>query len=87
MKKTKDVEVGGEKYTVREISIGEVLPILPRLEGPEQTEAQLDLMKICIMQDGAALGDAVRELGLSTYLSLAEFVMEVNGLRATEGKG
>jgi hypothetical protein len=38
------------------------------------------MMKLTILQDGELLGDRVLELGLSTYLRLAEQVMVVNGL-------
>jgi len=79
--KCKVLTVNEVEYEVREITIGQVLPILPRLQDEEQAqEAQMDIMKLCIVQDGKALGDKVPDLGLGTYLKLAEQVMRINGL-------
>jgi len=79
--KRKALTINDTEYEVREITIGQVLPILPRLEDPEQAQdAQMDIMKMCIVQDGEAIGDAVVDLGLSSYLKLAEEVMVINGL-------
>lgn len=84
--KSKVVTINGEEYEVREITVGKMLPILPRMNNEEeQQEAQLDLMRDCVYVNGKPVGDAVTELGISTYLKLAEVVMEVNGL--SEGKG
>jgi hypothetical protein len=84
MLKTKVLEDG---FSVSEINVGAMLSIMPRLQGtPEQQqEAQLDMMKICVIQNGVPVGDAILALGISTYLKLAEEVMAVNGL-GKEGK-
>ena len=77
----KTIEINDEQFEVREIKIGEVLPILPRLEDPDQQqEAQLDIMRLCIAKDGLAMGEDVLDLGMHTYLQLAEEVMQINGL-------
>lgn len=85
MRKEKKVKVNGAEYVVREISIGEMMPLLPRLSGDEANEAQLDIVKKCVYVNGHPIGDAASELGLSEYLELAGTVMAVNGL--AEGKG
>jgi hypothetical protein len=81
----KEVSVNGEKFTVQEITIGEILPIMPRLQGDEAQQAQLEMMQLTIFRNGAVMGESVSGLGLSTYLTLAEEVMKVNGLDK-EGK-
>lgn len=84
MQKEKKVKVNGSEYLVREIRIGDMLPLLPRLSGDEANEAQLEIVKKCVLVNGQPIGDAAVDLGLSEYLELAAIVMEVNGL---SGKG
>jgi len=80
--KSKKVTFNDVEYEVREITIGQVLPILPRLEDETKAqEAQLDIMRLCIAKDGEPMGDEVTNLGLFSYLKLAEEVMEINGLK------
>jgi hypothetical protein len=81
---SKKVKVNGIEFEVVEIRVGKILPILPRLNGDEAEEAQLELMRECIYHGGEPIGHGVSELGISTYLELAKHVMEVNGL--SEGK-
>ena len=58
-----------------------MIPILPRLEIPEEAQgAQLDMMKKCVMQDGELLGYQISELGISTYLKLAQELMSLLGM-------
>ena len=79
--KTKVVKVNDDEFEVREITIGQVLPILPRLQDPAQAQdAQMDIMMMCIHADGKPLAEEVSNLGLGTYLKLAEEVMKINGL-------
>lgn len=82
----KEVEIRGERFTVSEISIGKMLPIMPGLSGTteEQQDAQMSLMKVCIEQKGKPMGEAVLELGLSVYMELIQYIMEVNGLQTPE---
>lgn len=83
--KEKEVVINDHTFTLREISIGEMMPILPRLEDPEQAqEAQLEMMRKCIIFEGQLLGDRVSELGISTYLALAKELMNVLGMSAAE---
>ena len=83
----KEVEINGQNFTIRELSIGEMMPILPRLEKHEEAqEAQIEMMQKCVLQDGQLLGDRVSELGISTYLKLAEALMEMLGMGKGEGK-
>jgi hypothetical protein len=86
MLRSKTVECNDESYVIKEIAVGKILPILPRLQGTpeEQQEAQIDIMKQCIFQNDVPLGDALLDIGLSAYMKLAMEVMEVNGLSAGE---
>lgn len=84
MRKEKQVSVDGDEFTIREISIGEMMPIMSRLGGDDSEQAQLDMMKLCVIVNGQPIGDAISELGIRTYLELMSDVLEVNGM--TEGK-
>jgi len=76
-----EVTIDDQTFTIREISVGEMMPILPRLEIQEEAQgAQLDMMKKCIVQDGQLLGDRISELGISTYLKLAQELMKLLGM-------
>ena len=82
MRKEKEVTVGKEKFTLVEIKVRDMMSIMPRLGDEAQaSEATMDLMKLCVFQDGHPLGDALEEMGLSTYMELVDPVMEVNGLK------
>jgi len=80
----KEVTLAGQKFVVSEITIGLMLPILPRLQGADAQQAQLDMMKACIFIDDKPIGEDVMNIGLSTYLELAKEVMMVNGLEVSE---
>jgi len=84
VRKEKQVSVDGDEFTIREISIGEMMPIMSRLGGDDSEQAQLDMMKLCVIVNGQPIGDAISELGIRTYLELMSDVLEVNGM--TEGK-
>ena len=83
LRKKLPVTINDIEFEVHEVSVGFILPILPRLSSTDHEviqEAQLDLMKGCVYRNGQAIGEAVLELGLSTYMELIESVMDVNGL-------
>lgn len=88
LRNEKTVTVGDEQFEIKEAVIGEVMRILPKLgseaTAEEQQEAQFELMQMCVYQDGAPFGDRIKEVGLSSYLALANAVMEINGM--SEGK-
>lgn len=74
----KNIEVDGVSYTVREIKVGEMMPILPRLNSDDdalQAQAQKDMVAACV----SPLND-IDELPFSTYMALTNVVLEVNGL-------
>jgi len=79
------VTVSGDTFTVRELTIGQMLPILPRLTGDDVYSAQLDLLKLSVARDGALLGDAVADLPVSCLMPLITKTLELNGM--SEGNG
>jgi hypothetical protein len=84
------VEFGGVEYTVKELTIGEMLPLMPRMQNTEDhealQEAQMEMMQKCIYKDGQLLGEGVMNIGLKGYLKLVTAAIEINGL-SSEGKG
>lgn len=81
--KTKQVELNGQSLEFREPTIAAMLPILPKLSDADQRmEAQLDILKLTIYIDGQLAGDAVGEMGWSTFMSLIPHALEVCGLEA-----
>jgi len=86
MLETKEVTVKSETYTVSEIRVGDMLPILPELQkgGEEAQDAQITMMKLCIHQKGKPIGDEVLNLSMAAYIKLSHEVMEINGLEVEE---
>ena len=80
MLKCEVVEVSGQKYEVKELTIGQLIGILPRLTGDDSANAQLDMLKMSVHKDGEPMGDAVSDLGVSHYMPLLNASMTVNGL-------
>lgn len=80
---SKKVKVGDATFTVTEIKMADMLPIMPRLTTDPEA-AQLDMMRACVMIDGKPIGDDVLQLGVKSYMKLTKAVMDVNGLREDE---
>lgn len=80
------VKIGGEEYIVKEVTIGEMLPLMNQMskDGEAAQQAQLDMLKLCIYKDGKLLGHGVMDLGLQAYLKLVQAAVEVNGLEGKE---
>ena len=81
MLKEKSVNVGGTDYLVRELTIGQMLPLMEQLSGDESNKAQLKMVSLSVCDAGGVqLGDKTSELGLSAYMELSKHVMDVNGM-------
>lgn len=81
MRKSEEVKVNDEAFTVHELRVKDMLDIMPRMSDEDQLqEATMDLMKLSVYQDGMPMGDDIEEMGLSTYMGLTQHVMEINGL-------
>ena len=81
--KREEVVVNDEVFEVVEIAVGAMMPLLILIGSEDAEEAQrgqIEMLKVCIFHEGKALGDRISELGISTYLKLAEKVMAVNGM-------
>jgi len=81
--KTKELEVNGKKYTVKEPSVGVIFPLMKLMDKDPQG-FQLELAKATIYVDGAPIGDALLEMGLSEYMKLISEVVSVSGLGEAE---
>lgn len=80
MLKSETVVVDDQTFEVKELTIGQLVDILPRLTGDDPTGAQVDMLKMSVYQNGVALGEEVCNLGVSTYMPLLNAAMKVNGL-------
>lgn len=69
-------EINGKEYTLSKIKTGPMLRILPRLEGDEAAQAQLEMVAACM---GWEVSE-VEALDFSDYLELQRKVLEVNAL-------
>ena len=69
-------EINGNEYTLSKIKTGPMLRILPRLEGDEAAQAQLEMVAACM---GWEVSE-VEALDFSDYLELQRKVLEVNAL-------
>lgn len=81
--KSKEVDLDGDVFVVAEIAVGQMMPLMSKLNSEDEVEAQeaqLDMMRVCILVDGEPIGDRLDELGISAYLKLAEDVMAINGM-------
>jgi len=85
--KENEVTINEQEFTIRELSIGVMMPILPKLQegGENAMLAQFDLLKACVFVDGKSIGDDVLNIGVATYMQLAEEVLDINGVKL-EGK-
>ena len=76
----KKVKIGADEYEVREVTISQMLPILPKFGTDEQQQAQVELLKACVYKDGELLGDKVDSLGIRAFMLLVPAVLEVCGM-------
>ena len=76
---TKKINLRGEDYEVRELTIKDMMPLMSRLaEDPES--GQMELVKKCVYQNDVLVGDAVENLPAGAFLKLIAAVTEVNDL-------
>jgi hypothetical protein len=76
----KKVKIGEDEYEVREVTISQILPILPKFGTEEQQQAQVELLKACVYKNGELLGDKVDALGIRAFMLLVPAVLEVCGM-------
>jgi len=81
----KKVKIKDDEFTVNEITMKDMMPIMPRLTGSpeEQQTAQVDMMNLSITLEGEPVD--VLQLGVRAYIKLSRAVMAVNGLSDIEG--
>lgn len=77
-----DVEIQDDKFTVREGTLEETLPVLSKFSDPDADKLlnQLELLKLVVYQNGDRLGDKVGGLPQSYFLKLGSAALEVCGM-------
>lgn len=79
------IEVNGRKFEIKEMSIGEALPIIGKLSGDGAAEAQIDMLNACVTESGNAIVAA--ELPFSYFTPLIGEAMKVNGFGGDGDEG
>ena len=77
--------IDGVDYEIRKIKVGGMLPILPLFES-QPSEAQRQMVSVCVAVDGEALGDLVNDLEWGVYSELSKDVLAMNGFPVDEVK-
>lgn len=70
------VNVSGKEYTLSKIKTGPMLKILPRLDGDESVQAQLEMVAACL---GVETSE-VEGFDFKDYVDIQRKVLEVNAL-------
>ena len=77
--KSKTVEINGNSYEVRELSLADGLPIMELLADKPQA-FQKEMVKACVFKNGVSLGAIPdSEIGISEYIRLVPVAMELSG--------
>ena len=76
------VKAGGRDFEVQELTIGQALPIIPRMSGEGSAQAQIELLDASVTESGNAV--LVAELPFSMFTPLLEAAMRVNGFASGE---
>jgi hypothetical protein len=79
MLKQETVTIDGTEYTVSELPIRVMLPLIGRMET-DQMGAQLDMLGESCAVGGVKLGAQAQDLGMSRFLLLVQAVLRVNGV-------
>ena len=85
MLNSKEIEYRGEVFEIRELTMRQMAPLLPRLTGDEAMQAQMEMLTLAVYKDGKPMGDAVLDLGASAFTELSAAMMDVGGFGASEG--
>ena len=85
--KKKQLVIDDINYEVRELTMREIAPIMPRLTGDDALSAQFDMLTIAVSQEGVPMGDTVLDLGASAFTKLVEALMAVSGFDGGQGNG
>ena len=73
-------ELKYEDLTVKEMTIGEFIPLVEMMND-EPMKAQMEMLTKCVYAaDGALLGEGVKKLPASCYMGLWQVVKEVHGM-------
>jgi len=84
--KTEKIKLNGVEYTVKELSVRVLLPLISKMSG-ENIEGQIELLGLAVEVNGQPLGAGAGELGASTFMPLIKRVTAINGMDADAGNG
>ena len=77
------VEFRGETFEIRELSVGDLMPVI-KVMDEDPVKGQQQLMAKAIYKDGVAIGDDYLNYPGAMMIALADAVMCVNSLGADE---
>lgn len=73
---TEELELDGVVYTVTELSMREVLPIME----DEPRNLAIEMMKVGVTVDGEPIGEAIMDYGFGKFQKLLTVSNRVNGI-------
>ena len=76
----------GEKYEIRELTVGQLMPMLNKL-AEDTSGAQYEIMKMAVWKDGKAIGDDAESLPGGMLLPLLQAVSRLNALTSQSEEG
>ena len=77
--KSEELTIRGTDFTVRELSVRDMMPLMAQLES-DPVAGQADLMRKSVHVDGKPLGDSYEDLPTSVMMKLIPVVLRVNSL-------
>lgn len=80
------VTVKGTAFEIRELSVGDLLPLIRKLSD-DPDAAQLEIMRKSIHMNGKPLGEDFDRLPASALMKLMNPVMQINALGDDEDEG
>jgi Fe-S-cluster formation regulator IscX/YfhJ len=82
---TKRIVLNEREFEIRELSIAQGLPLMPRLSGDTASAAQIEMISMSVFENGQPVDP--NQLGLSMFSDLITACMEVNGFGDDEEAG
>lgn len=81
------IEVRGEVFTVKELTVRGLMPMLSKM-ADDPMEAQLDMMKVCIFDAaGEPVGAEIESFPGAVFMPLSAAVRRINDIGGAEDEG
>lgn len=74
--KTEKVKAGQIEYTITELTVRYILPLIEKVDEKNLT---LEISKLCVSVNGKPIGDAILDLSFSVYQKIMIAVNSVHG--------